>query len=48
MTRNMLFSNSHVLFQVSLVFANTTPADVLLKAKLDALSFAHPNFKVFT
>jgi cytochrome-b5 reductase len=33
--------------QVSLVFANTTPDDILLKEKLDRLASAHPNFKVF-
>jgi cytochrome-b5 reductase len=33
--------------QISLVFANVTPEDILLKEKLDAISFAHPNFKVF-
>lgn len=32
--------------QVSLVFANTTPDDILLKEKLDRLASAHPNFKV--
>ena len=36
------------LFQISLVFANVTPEDILLKEKLDAISFAHPNFKVPT
>ncbi|KAG0579970.1 hypothetical protein KC19_4G139000 [Ceratodon purpureus] len=42
-----IVSNPEDNTQVSLVFANTSPADILLKAKLDALSFAHPNFKVF-
>lgn len=42
-----IVSNPEDNTQVSLVFANTSPADILLKAKLDAMSFAHPNFKVF-
>lgn len=42
-----IVSNPEDNTQVSLVFANTTPADILLKSKLDALSFAHPNFKVY-
>lgn len=33
--------------QVTLVFANNTPEDVLLKDRLDELQALHPNFKVF-
>ena len=32
--------------RLSLVYANQTPADVLLRAELDAIAAAHPNFKV--
>jgi cytochrome-b5 reductase len=32
--------------EVRLVYASKTPADVILKAELDALALAHPNFKV--
>ncbi|KAG0629793.1 hypothetical protein M758_1G130800 [Ceratodon purpureus] len=42
-----IVSNPEDNTQVSLVYANTTPADILLKSKLDSLAFAHPNFKVF-
>ncbi|XP_021741671.1 NADH-cytochrome b5 reductase-like protein [Chenopodium quinoa] len=33
--------------QVSLVYANVSPDDILLKQKLDILATSHPNFKVF-
>lgn len=33
--------------QVSLVYANVSPDDILLKQKLDLLATSHPNFKVF-
>ncbi|KAF3781616.1 NADH-cytochrome b5 reductase-like protein [Nymphaea thermarum] len=33
--------------QVSLIYANISPDDILLKRKLDVLSASHPNFKVF-
>ncbi|CAN6457240.1 unnamed protein product [Victoria cruziana] len=33
--------------QVSLIYANISPDDILLKRKLDILSASHPNFKVF-
>ncbi|KAH8948376.1 hypothetical protein BDL97_11G091300 [Sphagnum fallax] len=42
-----ILSNPDDNTQVSLVFANTTPDDILLKEKLDRLASAHPNFKVF-
>eukprot|EP01018_Ginkgo_biloba_P004169 Gb_23345 [translate_table: standard] len=32
---------------VSLLYANVSPDDILLKEKLDALSASHPNFKVY-
>jgi cytochrome-b5 reductase len=32
--------------EVRLVYASKTPADVILKAELDALALTHPNFKV--
>jgi len=32
--------------RVSLLFANKTPADILLKAELDELNAAHPNLSV--
>ncbi|KAK3029093.1 hypothetical protein RJ639_039237 [Escallonia herrerae] len=32
---------------VSLLYANVTPDDILLKQKLDALAASHPNLKVF-
>ncbi|XP_059637998.1 NADH-cytochrome b5 reductase-like protein [Cornus florida] len=33
--------------QVSLLYANVSPDDILLKQKLDALAASHPNLKVF-
>ncbi|KAJ8547002.1 hypothetical protein K7X08_002695 [Anisodus acutangulus] len=33
--------------QVSLVYANVSPGDILLKKKLDVLAATHPNLKVF-
>lgn len=33
--------------QVSLIYANVSPDDILLKQKLDILAANHPNFKVF-
>ncbi|KAJ8637645.1 hypothetical protein MRB53_011912 [Persea americana] len=33
--------------QVSLLYANISPDDILLKGKLDVLSTSHPNLKVF-
>ncbi|KAF9617860.1 hypothetical protein IFM89_039054 [Coptis chinensis] len=33
--------------KVSLVYANLSPDDILLKEKLDILSASHPNFKIF-
>jgi len=32
--------------EVRLVYASRTPADIILKTELDALSVTHPNFKV--
>lgn len=42
-----ILNNPDDYTQVSLVFANTSPSDILLQDKLDSLSAAHPNFKVF-
>lgn len=33
-------------FQVSLIYANVSPDDILLKKKLDTLEASHPNLKV--
>ncbi|XP_043723135.1 NADH-cytochrome b5 reductase-like protein [Telopea speciosissima] len=33
--------------QVSLIYANVSPDDILLKEKLDTLATSHPNLKVF-
>ncbi|KAF5749649.1 hypothetical protein HS088_TW04G01621 [Tripterygium wilfordii] len=33
--------------RVSLLYANVSPDDILLKQKLDSLAASHPNFKVF-
>ncbi|KAI0522434.1 hypothetical protein KFK09_004813 [Dendrobium nobile] len=33
--------------QVSLIYANVSPDDILLKAELDRLAASYPNFKVF-
>ncbi|KAF6164581.1 hypothetical protein GIB67_025407 [Kingdonia uniflora] len=33
--------------QVSLIYANVSPDDILLKEKLDILSTSHPNLKIF-
>ncbi|XAR66923.1 Cytochrome-b5 reductase [Bertholletia excelsa] len=33
--------------QVSLLYANVSPDDILLKQKLDVLAASHPNFKIF-
>lgn len=34
-------------WQLSLLYANLSPENILLKDNLDALAHAHPNFKVF-
>ena len=36
-----------MVLQVSLIYANQTSDDILLKEKLDALNAKHPNFQVF-
>lgn len=33
--------------EIRLLFANVSPADILLKSKLDALALIHPRFKVY-
>lgn len=35
-----------ILFQVSLIYANVSPDDILLKKKLDMLAASHVNLKV--
>ena len=42
-----ILSNPEDMTQVSLVFANVTEADILLREELDALAYLYPNFKVF-
>ncbi|CAI7838266.1 unnamed protein product, partial [Closterium sp. NIES-53] len=42
-----ILSNPTDHTQVSLVFANTSPADTLLADQLTALAASHPNFKVY-
>jgi ferredoxin-NADP reductase len=40
------FNYSHVYTQLSLIYANVSPDDILLKAELDKLAASYPNFKV--
>ncbi|CAI5500222.1 unnamed protein product [Closterium sp. Naga37s-1] len=42
-----ILSNPNDHTQVALVFANTSPADILLADQLRALAASHPNFKVY-
>lgn len=35
-----------VHIQISLLYANVSPDDILLKQKLDVLATSHPNLKV--
>lgn len=42
-----VLANPDDVTQLSLVFANTSPADVLLKQTLEDYAAKHPNFKVF-
>lgn len=42
-----ILKNSNDNTQVSLLYANVSPDDVLLKAELDRLAASYPNFKVF-
>ena len=42
-----IFNDPADTTRVSLLYANQTPADVLLRAELDAIAKAHPNFKVY-
>ncbi|XP_024538193.1 NADH-cytochrome b5 reductase-like protein isoform X2 [Selaginella moellendorffii] len=44
---NEILKNPEDKTQVSLIYANLTPDDILLKNELDKLSEKHPNFKVF-
>ncbi|XP_024538192.1 NADH-cytochrome b5 reductase-like protein isoform X1 [Selaginella moellendorffii] len=43
---NEILKNPEDKTQVSLIYANLTPDDILLKNELDKLSEKHPNFKV--
>lgn len=42
-----ILRNSDDNTQVSLIYANVSPDDILLKEKLDILSARHPNLKIF-
>ncbi|KAH8960994.1 hypothetical protein BDL97_05G026900 [Sphagnum fallax] len=42
-----ILSNPNDYTQLSLLYANLSPENILLKDNLDALAHAHPNFKVF-
>ncbi|KAL2929493.1 NADH-cytochrome b5 reductase-like protein [Bienertia sinuspersici] len=42
-----ILKNADDKTQVSLIYANVSPDDILLKQKLDLLATSHPNFKVF-
>ncbi|KAL2622464.1 hypothetical protein R1flu_002669 [Riccia fluitans] len=42
-----ILSNEADATQVSLIYANVSPDDILLKKKLDELAAEHPNFKVY-
>ncbi|BBN13705.1 cytochrome-b5 reductase [Marchantia polymorpha subsp. ruderalis] len=42
-----ILSNESDMTQISLVYANVSPDDILLKKTLDDLAASHPNFKVF-
>ncbi|XP_078174970.1 FAD/NAD(P)-binding oxidoreductase [Carex rostrata] len=42
-----VLKNPDDITQLSLVYANVSPDDILLKAELDKLAASYPNFKVF-
>lgn len=42
-----ILKNKDDITKVSLIYANVSPDDILLKEKLDALAAEHPNFKVY-
>ncbi|KAJ8751496.1 hypothetical protein K2173_016720 [Erythroxylum novogranatense] len=42
-----ILKNPYDNTQVSLIYANISPDDILLKQKLDFLAACHPNFKIF-
>lgn len=44
---NAIMSNPRDNTQVSLIYENESPEDILLKERLDKLAQSHPNFKVF-
>lgn len=37
----------NILLQLSLLYANVSPDDILLREELDQLAVAHPNFSVW-
>ena len=42
----MWLNHDFLSFQVSLIYGNVSPDDILLKKKLDMLEASHPNLKV--
>jgi cytochrome-b5 reductase len=42
-----VLSNPEDHTEISLVFANVTESDILLRAELDAMAYLYPNFKVY-
>jgi NAD(P)H-flavin reductase len=42
----LFFLLFRVIWQVSLIYENESPEDILLKERLDNLAQSHPNFKV--
>lgn len=43
---SITFDGGLVRIQISLLYANVSPDDILLKQKLDILAATHPNLKV--
>jgi len=41
-----ILSNPRDRTEIRLIYANRTPGDIMLKAELDALAAAHPQFRV--
>lgn len=46
MRKNIKSDSSLVHIQISLIYANVSPDDILLQQKLDILAKSHPNLKV--
>jgi cytochrome-b5 reductase len=42
-----ILSNPEDLTEISLIFANVSEQDILLRSELDALAYLYPNFKVY-